>query len=324
MFFVSRYVPGLPLAVLGFSLLAVGCGTPPTSDLKKEEAVEEISADRSSWSDDYQQAVKQADALEGFKALDAKGYRSGGQEFFVARYTHAKTGLTFHLVPGGSYLRGSPSDEPERGEREGPVKEVSISPFLICATECTQAAWDKIMESNPSSFKGAQRPADKADWTASSQFSKRAGLRLPSETEWEYACRAGTTTPFAFGKTISPDAVNYRGDRPYDGGLEGRNRKQTVNVGSFPPNAFGLYDMHGNVAEWCRDPYAVDYAAHPTDGSAYKRGTGTEVLGTEFVLRGGSWYHEAEYCRSASRRYAVDATEVNWHGFRPAKSLEQP
>jgi formylglycine-generating enzyme required for sulfatase activity len=136
---------------------------------------------------------------------------------------------------------------------------------------------------------------------------------LPSEAEWEYACRAGTTTPFDFGDTIAPDLVNYDGNNPYAWAPKGIYRQQTTDVGSFPPNSFGLYDMHGNVWEWCSDRWHDNYNGAPTNGSAWETGT------SEYrVHRGGSWSDDAVYCRSAYRfRYSA-GLRIRYFGFRVA------
>jgi len=122
--------------------------------------------------------------------------------------------------------------------------------------------------------------------------------RLPSEAEWEYACRAGTTTPFYFGETITPDLVNYDGNYPYGKAPKGKYREETTPVGSFPPNAFGLYDMHGNVWEWCEDMWRENYKEAPTDGSVWETGG---YYSHCRLLRGGSWPYPAVWCRAASR-----------------------
>ncbi len=133
-------------------------------------------------------------------------------------------------------------------------------------------------------------------WNSASKLSEKTGktYRLPSEAEWEYACRAGTTTPFYFGETITPDLVNYDGNYPYGAAPKGLYRKQTTDVGSFPPNPFGLYDMHGNVWEWCSDRWHDNYNGAPTDGSSWETGRDNNR-----VQRGGSWNSNAVVCRCA-------------------------
>ncbi|MGL5061234.1 MAG: SUMF1/EgtB/PvdO family nonheme iron enzyme [Microcoleus sp.] len=230
-------------------------------------------------------------------------------------------GITLDMVaiPGGSFVMGSPDTEAERDSDEGPQRTVKISPFFMGRYEITQEQYQAVMGNNPSAFKGAKRPVEKVSWDEAVEFcrklSKKTGhaYRLPSEAEWEYACRAGTTTPFYFGETIAPDLVNYDGNNPYGSTPKGIYRQQTTNVGSFPPNAFGLYDMHGNVWEWCTDKWHNNYNGSPTDGSSWETGK------SEYrVHRGGSWYYNAANCRSADRDgYSVGVRDRDV-GFRVA------
>jgi formylglycine-generating enzyme required for sulfatase activity len=159
------------------------------------------------------------------------------------------------------------------------------------------------------------------------RLSKLTGkdYRLPSESEWEYACRAGTTTPFYFGETITPKLVNYDGNSTYGKSPKGKYRQETTPVGQFPPNAFGLYDMHGNVLEWCQDVHHDNYNEAPTDGSAWEIEGDSDS--NERIFRGGSWYFLPRRCRSANRNnyYSVEAI-INNIGFRlvsfPPRTLE--
>jgi formylglycine-generating enzyme required for sulfatase activity len=172
------------------------------------------------------------------------------------------------------------------------------------------------MGNNPSSFKGANRPVEKVSWNDAvelcEKLSQQTGrtYRLPSEAEWEYACRAGTTTPFYFGETITTDLVNYDGNFTYGAAPKGKDRQQTTDVGSLLPNAFGLYDMHGNVWEWCQDTYHENYNGAPTDGSAW-------IDNNQYrVLRGGSWLNIPILCRSAYRSINTRDFILNVIGFR--------
>ncbi|HEY9603467.1 MAG TPA: SUMF1/EgtB/PvdO family nonheme iron enzyme [Allocoleopsis sp.] len=223
-------------------------------------------------------------------------------------------GVTLEMVaiPGGTFLMGSPESEAERSNSEGPQHTVTLQPFFIGKFPVTQAQWQAVagfskvkidLDPDPSSFKGANRPVEQVSWYDATEFcarlSKKTGrqYRLPSEAEWEYACRAGTTTPFHFGKTISPELANYDGKYTYGSGSKGIYREQTTEVGSFPANAFGLYDMHGNVWEWCADHWHDSYKGAPTDGSVWL----SENKKNYRLLRGGSWDGNPGYCRSAFR-----------------------
>ena len=182
----------------------------------------------------------------------------------------------------------------------------------------TQEQYQVIMGDNPSRFKGKNRPVEKVSWYDATNFcqklSKKIGGKysLPSESQWEYACRAGTTTPFYFGETITPELVNYNGSDTYGDGPKGEYRKETTSVGEFPPNAFGLYDMHGNVWEWCADDFHENYNGAPTDGSVWLNGDKEKS-----PLRGGSWSNNPINCRSAIR-YIHDRRDDHYYiiGFR--------
>jgi formylglycine-generating enzyme required for sulfatase activity/uncharacterized caspase-like protein len=205
-------------------------------------------------------------------------------------------------IPGGSFKMGSTPDETGRQESEGPERIVNVPAFFMGKFEVTQEQYQQIIGKNPSGFQGKKRPVERVSWNDAIEFCKKLSqktgrtYRLPSEAEWEYACRAGTTMPFYFGETITTDLVNYNGDYHYGDAPKGKNRNQTTDVGSFPPNAFGLYDMHGNVYEWCQDDLHKNYINAPKDGIAWiNQSSDTKVL------RGGSWYASPENCRSAYR-----------------------
>ena len=227
-------------------------------------------------------------------------------------------GVTLEMVeiPGGTFIMGSPANEAERFSNEGPQHQVTVPGFFMAKYQLTQAQYQTIMGSNPSAFKGNNRPVERVSWNDAVKFceklSQKTGknYKLPSEAEWEYACRAGTTTPFYFGESITPELVNYDGNYTYASAPKGQYRQQTTDVGSFPPNAFGLYDMHGNVWELCQDDYINSYNNAPTDGSAL---TGRSSIKR---LRGGSWLFNPAYCRSAYRSHSnLDGINYNV-GFR--------
>jgi eukaryotic-like serine/threonine-protein kinase len=217
--------------------------------------------------------------------------------------------LEMVAIPPGEFMMGSSGNEAERQHNEGPQHRVRISYWLYMGKfEITQAQWRTVMGTNPSNFKNCDEcPVTKVSWNDAVEFcrklSARTGkeYRLPSESEWEYAARAGTSTPFAFGETITPEIVNYNGNSPYRTAAKGVYRGQPIAVGSLGvANGFGLYDMHGNVFEWCEDSYHNSYTKitgdAPTDGSAWSVGE------REWrVLRGGSFFGKASDMRSAHR-----------------------
>jgi formylglycine-generating enzyme required for sulfatase activity/predicted Ser/Thr protein kinase len=259
-------------------------------------------------------------------------------------------GVTLEMVqiPGGTFTMGSPEGkitkkflgliansevgEEGRYENEGPQHTVNIQPFFMGKYVVTQAQYQAIMGNNPSHFKGEKRPVEQVSWDDAVEFcqklSQKTGrtYRLPSEAEWEYACRAGTTTPFYFGETITTDLANYRGtDWDYNGtvypgnygnGPKGKYREKTTLVGKFPPNSFGLYDMHGNIWEWCEDNWHSNYNGAPTDGSAW-----VDNENNYRMLRGGSWYNNPDFCRSADRYNLTRDIRNFYYGFRVVLSL---
>ncbi|MGZ5007357.1 MAG: formylglycine-generating enzyme family protein [Methylobacter sp.] len=212
----------------------------------------------------------------------------------------------FRWIESGTFLMGSPDDEPERFSNEGPRHEVTISRgFWLADTACTQALWQAVMFDNPSYFEDDPRqPVETVSWHEVQKFLPRLqsllpGCRadLPSEAEWEYACRAGTITPFGFGSQITQEQVNYDGNHPYAGGKKGQYRGKAVVVKSLPANAWGLYEMHGNVWEWCKDglrTYDLQAQIDPLGPVA-----GGED--TPRCVRGGSWGYYARRVRSAGR-----------------------
>ena len=220
--------------------------------------------------------------------------------------------LEMIAIPSGKFLMGSPSGE--GNDQEKPQHEVTVQSFFMGKHPVTQAQWKRVvalpkvkydLEADPFKFKGDNRPAERVSWYDAVEFCDRLSkytnkqYRLPSEAEWEYACRAGTTTPFHFGETITTELANYNGNSIYVSEPKGKNRRETIEVGSFPPNAFGLYDMHGNVWEWCQDSWHDSYKAAPRDANARINNDNQSC-----ILRGGSWIAYPQYCRSASRNYS--------------------
>jgi formylglycine-generating enzyme required for sulfatase activity len=223
-------------------------------------------------------------------------------------------------IPAGEIFIGSPLTEIGRLDNETPQHHVRLSKFYISKYLITQHQWQTVMGNNPSYFKGDNLPVEQVSWHQAVEFCQRLSVktsknyRLPSEAEWEYAARAGTSTPFAFGEIINPKLVNYDSLYPYSSTISktvGLNRTSVVGVYGII-NSFGLHDMHGNVWEWCLDAYQNNYLNAPVNGTAKEQTEGQ----VRRVLRGGAWISPAKSCRSASRSKAVPEETSNIIGFR--------
>ncbi len=236
------------------------------------------------------------------------------------------------VLAGGEYRMGSPDTEQERGADEGPVHAVSVKRLAMGKHEVTQGEWKSVMGSNPSHFKacGPRCPVEQVSWNDAQEFirklNEKLGLagrpdryRLPSEAEWEYAARAGTTGPFSFGGPITVHKANYDGDFSYAGSPKGQYRGKTVEVGSLPANPWGLHEMHGNVYEWVEDCYHDSYNAAPKNGGAWATGCDGNVR----VLRGGSWVDSPRDLRSALRNWFSPDVRNYVCGFRLARTLPE-
>ncbi|ASC71961.1 sulfatase-modifying factor domain protein [Halomicronema hongdechloris C2206] len=240
-------------------------------------------------------------------------------------------------IPPGQFLMGSPPRELERMEREGPQCEISLPRFFMGKYPITQSQWRFVVElplvnrqlpPQPSAFTGDTLPVEHVSWYEAVEFCDRISrhtgrsYRLPTESEWEYACRAGTTTPFHFGQTITTDVANYRGTKAYDRGPLGNYRQTTTPVDHFDiANTFGLCEMHGNVWEWCQDPWHQDYGSGMTQQQV--QGNVQANQATHRVVRGGSWYSTPERCRAASRFHFRDSSSHHDVGFRVICALNQ-
>lgn len=211
--------------------------------------------------------------------------------------------LEMIAISGGTFVMGSPENEKGRYDDEAPQHEVAVAPFLIGKHPITQAQWMTIMGGNPSYFKGDNRPVEQISWEDAMRFCQQISEKtsheydLPSEAEWKYACRSGTTTPFYCGETLTSELANYDGNYTYSLEPKGQYCEETTGVGIFPPNASGLYDMHGNVWEWCADDWHENYEGAPVNGSAWLN---KDEAKTKSV-RGGSWDDDPLSCRCASR-----------------------
>ncbi|MBI4604138.1 MAG: SUMF1/EgtB/PvdO family nonheme iron enzyme [Planctomycetes bacterium] len=226
-------------------------------------------------------------------------------------------GMVLRRIEPGEYLMGSPPGEEGRGDDESQHRVKITRPFYLGVTEVTQAEWRAVTGTSPSRFQGDKLPVEQVSWEDAKELcrklSEREGkrYRLPTEAEWEYACRAGTATPFHTGGTIGTSQANYDGSYTYGSGQKGVYREKTVAVGSFPPNAWGLHDMHGNVWEWCEDWYG----AYPQGEVTDPRGPSS---GVSRVLRGGSWDSDPRNCRSANRYRIEPGFRNDGIGFRLA------
>ena|SRR5665213_1288831 len=237
-------------------------------------------------------------------------------------YTNS-LGMKFVWIAPGTFMMGSPKEEKERSTDELQHKVTLTKGFYMGIYAVTQEQWTELMGRNPSKFTdGKNLPVEQVNWMECQNFIKKLQekekkpYRLPTEAEWEYACRAGTTTPFYTGETISTDQANYNGNYAYGGGKKGVYREKTMPVGSFPPNPWGLYDMHGNVWQWCQDlfseyPKKQEVAVDPVG-----------VTGENRVIRGGSWIDNPMECRSAYRGGSGPALRHSLVGFRVCLSAE--
>jgi len=227
-------------------------------------------------------------------------------------------------IPDGKFTMGAPQEESESREDERPRHIVTVKSFFMGRYPITQAQWRAIaslpkikhdLHPDPSRFKGDNRPVERVSWYDAEEFCDRLSnqtgriYRLPSEAEWEYACRARTATPFHFGATITTNLANFC---QQDQSMNKVERKQTTDVGSFPANAFGLYEMHGNVCEWCADNRHEDYQDAPSDCSVWVINGNSEYR----ILRGGSWDCFPTFCRCTYRSFENPQVKDKEFGFR--------
>jgi eukaryotic-like serine/threonine-protein kinase len=233
--------------------------------------------------------------------------------------------LEMACLQGGMFQMGS--TERQGYPDEHPRHLVNLSAFSIGRFPITQGQWIAVMGRLPACrFKGEGRPIENVSWYDAVDFcrrlSKKTGrsYRLPSEAEWEYACRAGTATPFCFGETLTTDLANYCGDHTFRNGPKGIYRHEPTLMGVFPPNGFGLFDMHGNVWEWCADEWYDDYQGAPVDGSCRTSGEKHPLR----AARGGSWHETPDHCRSAVRLKLDAGDKEDYFGFRVVCGVDSP
>jgi formylglycine-generating enzyme required for sulfatase activity len=265
--------------------------------------------------------------------------------------------LELVAIPGGQFQMGSPKTELKRLNTEGPVRTVTVPPLLISRYPITVQQWRRVagrfpavlnpkLNADPSHWKDATGPVEQVNWFDAMEFCARLSkatdrlYRLPSEAEWEYACRAGTQTPFSFGETLMTELANYDGNSTYADGFKGEYRERTTPVGQLLPNGFGLQDMHGNVWEWCLDDWHENYQNAPVDNRPWFDDSKHELIfmrqfqesrqmdNETFqnladvdneqpkLLRGGSWIVYPWDCRSASRARWGAASFSDYIGFR--------
>ncbi len=246
-------------------------------------------------------------------------------------------------IPAGTFVMGSPKSEAERDDKEERHEVTITKPFYMGVYEVTQAQYHAVTRENKSAFKGSdENPIENVEWKEAISFcsrlssrtqEKNAGrkYRLPTEAEWEYACRAGTTTAFHFGDALSSKQANFNGNYPAGAAEKGTYLRRTEKVGSYQPNAFGLHDMHGNVAEWCADWYDPEYYLDSPEENPL--GPPLGVVSTKFtnngnqnffvVVRGGCWVDDGRACRSAYRFRAMPNTQYRLIGFRVVCEVEE-
>jgi len=234
-------------------------------------------------------------------------------------FTYKGVSQKFRWCEPGTFLMGSPESEVGRGTDESQHEVTFDKGFWVADTTITQALWEAVMGENPSQFKGRNRPVERVSWEEAQEFigimntmKPELKLQLPTEAQWEYACRAGSTTPFCWGEQINSELVNFNGNYPYNNGSKSAAAKATVDVELFYQNDWGLWQMHGNVYEWCQDWYG-NYLQEATPNAVEK-----EIVDRR-VLRGGSWFHNGVLSRSAHRISYYPSLRYDDFGVRLAR-----
>jgi formylglycine-generating enzyme required for sulfatase activity len=236
------------------------------------------------------------------------------------RWTEPTTGIVFARIPAGGFAMGSPADEPGHQDNETPHRVRLTRAFYLSTTEVTRAQWAALMPPVAADLAASDLPVVNVNWFDANAFVEKLNangsgrFRLPTEAEWEYACRAGTTTPYSTGAALSTDHANYNGDFPLPGQARGRNRAALSHAGSFPPNLWGLSDMHGNAWEWTADPLCA-YPAGPVVDPAPSCDAALKVI------RGGSWRFNADSARCALRYTHRPQDRGDSLGFRVLREI---
>jgi formylglycine-generating enzyme required for sulfatase activity/DNA-directed RNA polymerase subunit RPC12/RpoP len=295
-----------------------------TAQLKKvsRQVVEVRTVKKLSWSGYKEVKENHTKTIEEWQIQK----RAGQAQRFVEELG---SGVKLDMVeiPSGEFTMGAPATERDSSNDERPQHLVKVPSFYMGRYSVTQAQYEAVMGKNPSRFKGKDLPVETVSWKDAQDYCRRLTeetkrkYSLPSEAQWEYACRAGTTTPFCFGETISTDIANYHGNYVYGSGVKGKYLRKTTPVGSFGiANSFGLYDMHGNVWEWCEDTWHDNYYGAPSDSSAW-----IDRDSNKHILRGGSRINNPSVCRSALRFRHDSGYQILNLGFRvvyaPAKTV---
>lgn len=234
-------------------------------------------------------------------------FTAGGQTHRVATFVHGATGTALQLIPGGTFVMGS-----ERRDHERPPHEVRVAPILIGRFPLLQAEWDRLPGSDERTFREPDLPIEGVSWQEAQAWLERAGdgLRFPSEAEWEFCCRAGTTSEFFWGDAMEPDHCWF-GEQTHLG-----PRTRPPQAHAEKANAFGLVDMAGNVAEWCADVYVATYRGAPVDGAPRRT-----RFGRTRVVRGGDSFNAASHCRSAHRGVSRATDRGAGIGLRVTRSV---
>ncbi|MCX7003934.1 MAG: formylglycine-generating enzyme family protein [bacterium] len=255
------------------------------------------------------------------KIVDAKAQQeAAAQPGIPVEKTLPKSGIMLRLIPAGVFIMGSPKSDEDRSDDEVQHTVKISKPFYMGRYEVTQGQWQNVMGNNPAKFKdcGENGPVEQVSWNDCQAFLRKleeleglpkGSMCLPTEAQWEYACRAGTQTAFCYGNDLDSSLANINGNIPYGKGRKGEYRARTMPVGSFKPNAWGLHDMHGNVWEWCQDwsgPYATADAVDPHGSNS----------GQNRVVRGGGWGSSAYLCKSALRNKGLPDYANYYCGFR--------